>query len=61
MELGTKDDSAGEGQLKFTQPNKESMLTTEELLEAVFSLLSDPKLFKEDSSVLRTMVSSQSQ
>jgi hypothetical protein len=43
MELGTKDDSACEGRLQFTQPdepNKESMLTAEELLEAVFSLRS---------------------
>jgi hypothetical protein len=41
------------------QTHRESRLTTEELLEAVLSLQSDPKFHKEDSSLLRTVVSMQ--
>jgi hypothetical protein len=48
MEFGTKNDYAGEVQFQFTWrdlPNKESRLTTEELLETVFSLLPDLKFY----------------
>jgi hypothetical protein len=45
----------------YVQTHKESRLTTEELLEAAFSLWSDPKLYKENSSRHRTVVSSQLQ
>jgi hypothetical protein len=37
------------------------MLTAKELLEVAFSLWYDLKLYKEDNSLHRTMVSSQSQ
>jgi hypothetical protein len=43
-----------------THIHSESRLTTGELLEVVFPLWSDPKLYREDNSLLRTMVSSQS-
>jgi hypothetical protein len=45
-----------------TQTHRESRLTTEELLQVVLSLLQfDWKFHKEDNSLLRTVVSSQSQ
>jgi hypothetical protein len=43
------------------QTHRENTLITEELLEAVLYLWSDPKLYKEDNSLLSTMVGSQSQ
>lgn len=43
-----------------TWTHKESKLTAEEHLEAVFSLLYDQKLHIEDISLLRILLSSQS-
>jgi hypothetical protein len=44
-----------------THRHSKNKLTTGELLEAVFSLRSNAKLHREDNSMLRTLVSSQSQ
>jgi hypothetical protein len=41
--------------------HRESRLTTEELLDMVFSLWLSMELYKEDNSLLRTVVSSQPQ
>jgi hypothetical protein len=43
------------------QTHRENRIIMEELLEAVLLLRSDPKLYKENNSLLRAMVSSQSQ
>jgi hypothetical protein len=49
--LGTRPlSSNGRGD---THSHRESRLTTEELMEAVFSLWSNPKLYKEANSLLK--------
>jgi hypothetical protein len=44
-----------------THEHRVCNLTTEELSEVLSSLQPDPKLREEDNSVLRTVISSQSQ